>query len=76
MPKANSRITIAAAIPIASLLSVLVSDSASPRYPPAATSSPASLAGDVASKTFCAAENVEIFEIFFEFVRILSRINR
>lgn len=58
VPKANSRITTAAASPTASLLSVSAFDTAWPRYPPASTSIPAALAGSAASMTPWASSSV------------------
>ena len=51
VPKANSRMTIAAAMPITSLISVPCWETSVPRYPPTPTRSPASVAGAVASMT-------------------------
>jgi hypothetical protein len=58
VPKANRRITTAAASPTASLLSVSAFETAWPRYPPAATVRPASLAGLVAPMIDSASSRV------------------
>ncbi len=50
VPNASTRITTAAAMPIASLLSVDGRDSFWPTYPPTAGSSPALAAGSAASR--------------------------
>ena len=51
VPNVNVRITIAAAIPITSLISVAGTDSFEPSCPPVAVSRPAAFAGFVAAST-------------------------
>ena len=58
LPNAITRITIAAPMPTASLLSVDGRESFCPTYPPTAGCSPAWAAGSAASRIFCASSVV------------------
>ena len=60
VPKVNARMTIAAAIPITSLLSVSAGESLLPTEPPTATCRPAFTPGLPASRTLCAMSSVRV----------------
>ena len=65
VPKVNVRITIAARIPIRSLLAVSFGDRVEPIDPPATTSMPAFSPGSAASTTRWACSSVRSFEPTF-----------